>query len=211
MVNASESVRAEARRRARVTRVFPGNGGSLRSWGRALRVHQWLKNLLVFVPLVTAFRLADPASVFAAIGGFVAFCMVASGGYLANDLLDLSADRGHPAKRHRPLASGALAVQSAVPACAALLAGGLLLALAVSAALAGWVALYAVLTLAYSMWIKRVATFDLLALAALYTLRVLAGGGDALRGRGRARCECCRWRRALRRRAPRWALPTCAG
>jgi len=176
VVNASESVRAEARRRARVTRVFPGNGGSLRTWARALRVHQWLKNLLLFVPLITAFRLTDAASAFAAFGGFVAFCMVASGGYLANDLLDLSADRGHPTKRHRPLAAGALAVQPAALACAALLATGLLLALSVSASLAGWVALYAMLSLAYSMWIKRVATFDLIALAALYTLRILAGG-----------------------------------
>lgn len=176
VVNAAESVQAQARERARVTHVFPGPGGSLRVWARALRAHQWLKNLLLFVPLITAFRLTDAASLAAAFGAFVAFCMVASGGYLANDLLDLSADRGHPTKRHRPLAAGALPVQSAALASAVLLGAGLALALAVSAGLAGWVALYAVLTLAYSMWIKRVATFDLIALAALYTLRVLAGG-----------------------------------
>lgn len=176
VVNAATSVRAAAQQRARVTRRFDGPPSGARAWLKALRLHQWLKNLLVFVPLVTSFRIGDPASLGLALGAFVAFCAVASAGYLVNDLLDLASDRHHPTKRHRPLASGRVGVPAAVGAAALGFAGGGALALAFSPALAAWLAAYAVLTLAYSLAIKRVPVFDLIALAALYTIRVLAGG-----------------------------------
>lgn len=176
VVNASASVESAAQSRANVTRRIRGERGGPRAWLRAIRVHQWLKNLLVFAPLLTSFRLNDPAAVFEASLGFVAFCLVASGGYLVNDLLDLSSDRRHPAKQHRPLASGQLSAQAGIAAAAAMLVIGLGIAAALSAAFAAWLVGYAVLTLAYSVAIKRFAIFDLIALAALYTLRILAGG-----------------------------------
>ena len=145
-------------------------------WLRAMRLHQWLKNLLVFVPLVTAFRIGDPAALMAALFAFVAFGLVASGGYLVNDLLDLSADRRHPAKYRRPFASGELSVPAGAAMAAALFACGLGLALAVSPELTAWLTGYGLLTLAYSLTIKRLAVFDLIALGALYTIRILAGG-----------------------------------
>lgn len=176
VVGASPSVESLARDTANVTASFADSGVGWRVWLRAMRVHQWLKNLLVFVPLLTAFGLDSPAMIGHAIVGFVAFCLVASGGYFVNDLLDLPADRMHPTKRHRPLASGRLSVPAGVAAGGASLLLGLLLGAATSAAFAGWLVGYAVLTLAYSTTIKRYAIFDLLALAALYTVRILAGG-----------------------------------
>lgn len=177
VVAASPAVEAAARARADVGAVFPGAGpAGWRAWLKALRPHQWLKNLLVFVPLVTAFRVHDGAALMAALGAFVAFSLVASGGYLVNDLLDLSADRRHPTKRHRPFASGRLSPARGVPIAALLFAAGLGGAWLVSVPLAGWLAAYAVLTLAYSLLIKRQAVFDLVALAGLYTIRILAGG-----------------------------------
>ncbi|MEN9316739.1 MAG: hypothetical protein RIS35_3132, partial [Pseudomonadota bacterium] len=143
---------------------------------KALRPHQWLKNLLVFVPLLTAFGLDSPRLVADAVVAFVAFCLVASGGYFVNDLLDLPSDRAHPTKRARPLASGRLSVQHGIGAGLLMLSGGLLIGALLSWAFAGWLLIYAGLTLSYSLAIKRHAVFDLVALAALYTLRILAGG-----------------------------------
>lgn len=177
VVSAPAAVQAQARATGRVAASFeaPGTGG-LRTWLRAMRLHQWLKNLLVFVPLVTAFRIGDPAALMAALFAFVAFGLVASGGYLVNDLLDLSADRRHPAKYRRPFASGELSVPAGAAMAAALFACGLGLALAVSPELTAWLTGYGLLTLAYSLTIKRLAVFDLIALGALYTIRILAGG-----------------------------------
>lgn len=176
VVAAPASVDAAATAAANVTRRFPGEPGGWRAWLRAMRAHQWLKNLLVFVPLLTAFGLDDPKLVAEAVVAFLAFCLVASGGYFVNDLLDLPSDRAHPTKRARPLASGRLPVQHGILAGAAMLAGGLAIGALLSWAFAGWLLAYAVLTLSYSLAIKRYAVFDLVALAALYTLRILAGG-----------------------------------
>ena len=177
VVGASAGVRAEATAQGRVLAEFIGAGpGGARAWLRALRPHQWLKNLLVFVPLLTAFRVADPGAGLAAFLAFVAFCLVASGGYLVNDLLDLASDRRHPTKYRRPFASGELFPGGGVFAAIGLFIGGLVLAMLLAPTLAGWLAAYALLTLFYSMVVKRQAVFDLIALAALYTIRILAGG-----------------------------------
>ena len=135
-----------------------------------------MSNLLVLVPLLTAFRVSDPMAVVEALIAFLAFCLVASGGYFVNDLLDLGADRRHPTKRDRPLASGRISVAGGVGAAALLLAAGALLGSLLAPEFLGWLAGYAVLTLSYSMSIKRHATFDLIALAALYSVRIMAGG-----------------------------------
>jgi 4-hydroxybenzoate polyprenyltransferase len=143
---------------------------------RALRMHQWVKNLLVFVPVVLDHKLFHPATMAKATTAFVAFCCAASSAYILNDILDVEADRLHPTKRHRPFAAGTLS-----PALGVVLVPGLL-AIAFTAS---WstlppkfvelLAIYVVLTTAYSLYLKRVAVVDVLLLAALYTLRVLAG------------------------------------
>lgn len=145
------------------------------AWLRLLRPHQWAKNLLLFVALLTAHRWGDPAAVAAALRAFLAFCAAASAVYVVNDALDVAADRAHPDKRRRPFASGALD-----PRLAALLAP----ALAVAALALAWplpraallaLAIYGALALAYCVWLKRLLWLDVIALAALYVLRVLAG------------------------------------
>jgi 4-hydroxybenzoate polyprenyltransferase len=143
---------------------------------RALRMHQWVKNLLVFVPVVLDHKLFHPATMAKATTAFVAFCCAASSAYILTDILDVAADRLHPTKRHRPFAAGTLS-----PALGVVLVPGLL-AIAFTAS---WstlppkfvelLAIYVVLTTAYSLYLKRVAVVDVLLLAALYTLRVLAG------------------------------------
>ena len=148
---------------------------------RALRLHQWLKNVLVFVPLLAAHRSGDPELLLKAVLMFVAFGLCASSGYVLNDLLDLAADRAHPRKRRRPFASGTLRVVHGVIVIPLLLAAALGLAwwrigvMAVAALL-----IYYVMTLAYSLVLKRLTTVDVLTLAGLYTLRILAGSAATL-------------------------------
>jgi 4-hydroxybenzoate polyprenyltransferase len=153
-----------------------GSPGRLSVHLRALRVHQWAKNILLFVPVVTAHRLTDVALDFRAVLGFVSFCLCTSGVYLINDLVDLDVDRAHPKKRHRPLASGAMSKTYATGAAIVLLAAAFAIALAFSVDFAIALGIYFALTSAYSFWLKRVAIVDVLCLAGLYALRVLAGG-----------------------------------
>jgi 4-hydroxybenzoate polyprenyltransferase len=142
---------------------------------RALRPHQWAKNLLLFVPLVTAHRLAEAAGFVSACWAFAAFCLVASGAYILNDLLDLPADRAHPSKRLRPFASGELGI----PEGLVMVAGCLLAAVGIATMLPplfrAALATYLALTVAYSLVLKRKSILDVLSLAGLYTLRIVAG------------------------------------
>lgn len=144
---------------------------------KALRPHQWAKNLLLFVPLIAAHRLTDLALLADLLLAFVGFSLCASSVYLLNDLLDLDNDRQHPTKRFRPLASGALPTLHAKLAAPLLLAAALTLAvthlpLPFALGLGG----YYLVTLAYSLVVKRLLVLDVLTLAGLYTLRVIAGG-----------------------------------
>jgi 4-hydroxybenzoate polyprenyltransferase len=166
------------RRRANVDRVFAAGSATSRLAAMlgALRPHQWVKNLLVFVPLVAAHRLHDASLLAAAAVGFAAFCALASSGYLFNDLLDLGADRAHPRKRKRPLASGRLSVLAGGAMSLLALAAGAALASALPTAFQLSLAAYFGLTLAYSLGLKKVPILDIVSLAALYTLRIIGGG-----------------------------------
>jgi 4-hydroxybenzoate polyprenyltransferase/phosphoserine phosphatase len=148
---------------------------SVRTWLRAMRVHQYVKNLLVFLPLFTSFQFFDPGKVVAGLIAFLAFCLTASATYLANDLWDLDSDRRHPRKQLRPFASGALPVANGVGMTLVLLLAGMLLATSVSPSFAAMLAVYVGLTTAYSLSWKRYVLIDVLCLASLYTWRVLAG------------------------------------
>jgi 4-hydroxybenzoate polyprenyltransferase len=143
---------------------------------RALRVHQWVKNLLVFVPVVLDHKLFSTEVMANSATAFVAFSCAASSAYILNDLLDLEADRRHPTKRARPFAAGTLSPLVGVVLIPLLLAIAFLASLAaLPAAFIELLAVYIVLTTAYSVILKRFAVVDVLLLAALYTLRVLAG------------------------------------
>lgn len=143
---------------------------------RTMRPHHWAKNFLIFVPLLTAHEYQSPAAVLAACVAFVCFCLCASGGYFINDLMDREADRHHEIKRHRPLASGALSPFMGVVGAVGLPLLALVLAWAyLPPVCIAVVALYFALTLAYSLFLKRVFTADVVALSVLYMLRVLGG------------------------------------
>lgn len=151
------------------------DGGAARAVLRACRPHQWLKNLLVSVPF-----LADPAHGVAVLhlvlAAFVALSLTASAGYVLNDLLDLGDDRAHPRKRLRPFASGALSAATGSVLVPALLLAGFGTAALASPLLLGVVALYFVATMLYSIKLKRHSIVDIVMLAFLYTIRIIAGG-----------------------------------
>jgi 4-hydroxybenzoate polyprenyltransferase/phosphoserine phosphatase len=161
---------------APVAATFAGASTGLRAFLRALRPHQWLKNLLLFVPLFTAHALSDVAGLRAALLAFCAFSLGASATYLLNDLLDLGADRRHPRKRLRPLASGALPLAVGASAMPLLLALAFALAQSVNPHLVAALGAYVVVTVGYSLVFKRKPVVDALVLAGLYTLRLVAGG-----------------------------------
>jgi 4-hydroxybenzoate polyprenyltransferase len=140
-----------------------------------LRPHQWVKNLLVFVALVASHRWGQADALAAALQQFIAFCLVASAVYAVNDVLDREADAAHPGKRHRPVASGALAPAAALGLGAVLAVTGAAIAWPLGLDAFAALCLYALLALAYCTVLKRLLWADVLALAALYVLRVIAG------------------------------------
>jgi 4-hydroxybenzoate polyprenyltransferase len=144
---------------------------------QSLRIHQWSKNLLLAVPALVAQIIARPGIPLSLAVAFVAFSLAASGNYLLNDVFDVEADRRHPDKRQRALASGRLPVAAAAVLAPLLIAAGLVVAaLLVNRPFALMIAAYVVLALAYSKFFKRLLVLDVMALAALYALRLLAGG-----------------------------------
>jgi 4-hydroxybenzoate polyprenyltransferase/phosphoserine phosphatase len=143
---------------------------------RALRVHQWAKNFLIFVPLLASHRVGDVSLAVLSVLAFLAFSLTASSAYLLNDLLDLSSDRAHPRKRNRPLASGQLSIPAGFALCAGTLAAGIIVAAFLPVLFQSTLAAYLALTLAYSFGLKRAAMLDVISLAGLYTLRIVAGG-----------------------------------
>jgi len=176
VVNAPAGLVARARQLGTVGGVFPGAGGvPVAAAIRALRPHQWVKNLIIFVPLITSHKINQLPLALDALSAFIAFSLCASGVYLVNDLCDLDADRVHPAKRERPFAAGALPLQAGLIGAPLLLAAGLLGAWCLAPACGAVAALYLVLTTAYSCGLKRLALVDVFCLAGLYTLRLVAG------------------------------------
>jgi 4-hydroxybenzoate polyprenyltransferase len=141
---------------------------------RGMRPHQWVKNALLFLPIIAAHRL-DMPGVMAVLLAIVAYSFAASAIYIVNDLLDLEADRLHQTKRDRPFASGAVPIMIGMVAAFGLGVAALALAAWLSLALLGIVTLYMVLSLAYSLKLKRMRWIDIATLAGLYTLRVIAG------------------------------------
>lgn len=152
----------------------PGASG-LRPWLRELRAHQWFKNLLVFVPLLTSHEFGLLSKVLAACIAFVAFSCAASATYVFNDILDITNDRAHPRKQARPIAANIISVRAGVAAAILLVLAALSLSLALPRACLLVLLAYALLAAAYSLKLKRLLLVDILALAVLYALRIVAG------------------------------------
>jgi 4-hydroxybenzoate polyprenyltransferase len=174
-------------------RTFSDQVSPARAWLRALRLHQWAKNVLIFLPLLLAHvRAAGP--IVDVCLAFLSFGLAASGTYIFNDLLDLEADRHHPRKRRRPFASGDLSPIAGVVTAVVFLAASLTIAallprvlLALSPQLPwvgqgsflAWLVIYVVSTAAYSLRLKRMVLVDVFVLSCLYTIRILAGASAA--------------------------------
>lgn len=149
--------------------------GTGRAMLKALRPHQWVKNCLLFVPLILAHQLQDFHKIAAAVFAFWAFSLCASAIYIINDLLDLESDRKHPTKRRRPFASGKLTATTGLALSAGLLVAAFSIAIALPWEFTVWLLVYLALTTAYSFWLKRKLLVDVILLAGLYTHRIIAG------------------------------------
>ncbi|WP_321365222.1 UbiA family prenyltransferase [uncultured Celeribacter sp.] len=147
----------------------------LKPYFKAIRPHQWLKNILIFFPMLAAHDLSF-VIFFRAFIAFVTFSLIASSVYVLNDLLDLKGDRAHPRKRLRPFAAGTIPIARGTVMAISLFLTGLIPAIWLGAAFLKIMLVYYVLTMAYSLYLKRQLVIDIFALAGLYTIRIIAGG-----------------------------------
>ena len=175
VVNASAKVTRQAEDFCEVERVFPPLAVGFSACRKMLRIHQWMKNCLLFVPLLAAHQITNTDAWLALIMAFFSFSLCASSVYIVNDLLDLESDRQHPRKCMRPFASGLIPASVGVALAPVLLLSSLALALHVGSHFLSWLLFYFVLTCAYSGGLKRLMLVDCLILAMLYTLRIVAG------------------------------------
>lgn len=175
VVNASPALQSEAKAFVEIEEVFEPPLKGLGIWRKALRVHQWMKNLLLFVPLFAAHRMSEAGALLELGLAFAAFSLCASAVYVANDLLDLESDRKHPRKSTRPFAAGRLPIWQGVLVAPLLLLASLGLASLVTGHFLMWLLGYFFLTCLYSFKLKQVVLVDCLMLAVLYTLRIVAG------------------------------------
>ncbi|RAU45502.1 MULTISPECIES: UbiA family prenyltransferase [unclassified Pseudomonas] len=176
VVNPDSGVESRVKAMHQVQPTVRTNASGVRDWRKALRLHQWLKNTLIFVPLLASHRFVQLDLLRDGVFAFFCFGLCASSVYILNDLLDLCDDRHHKSKCHRPFASGRLSIKSGLILVPTLL----LTAFGVALALLPWqfsavMAAYYGLTLAYSLQLKRLMAWDVIALAMLYTARIIAG------------------------------------
>lgn len=177
VANPSLSLRAKLRANGiRPAFEFDERGSRIGAFLKALRVHQWAKNILIFLPMLLGHRF-NTSDLFKTFLAFLCFSFAASGTYVINDLFDMEADRRHPRKRLRPFAAGDLSVGTGAGIVVVFLGLGLGGAFFLPTAAFAWMLVYLATTLAYSFYLKRVALVDVLVLSGLYTLRLLVGGG----------------------------------
>jgi 4-hydroxybenzoate polyprenyltransferase len=175
LVRPAHGQRAQVEKTTQIERVFDDPPEAAAICLKALRPHQWLKNLLVFAPLAIDYQFFKPGLLLQAVFAFIAFSLCASSGYLLNDLLDLPSDRHHPHKKDRPLASGRLSETIAIALVVLLLFGGIATGLFLPWPFLVALGSYYALTLTYSFGLKDVVILDVLTLAVLYSLRVVGG------------------------------------
>ena len=149
--------------------------GLLSPYLRMLRINQWAKNILLFLPLLAAHQISDGVALEKLAIAFIAFSLCASSVYIINDLVDIENDRRHPIKRRRPFASGEVSSRIGVAIVPLLLISSGLLSFLVGIEFLAIVLVYFLITCTYSLWLKRVMPIDCMTLAILYTLRVVAG------------------------------------
>lgn len=176
IVNASARVLKEAKKTSSVKKIFEAQPVNLKTYIKTIRTYQWVKNILLVVPLVMSHQWGDIMAIVYVWTGFVSFSFCASAGYLFNDLLDLPSDRAHPRKKERPLASGRIPILDGSLLFITLLLTGLALALVINWNFFLLLMFYCLISLSYTFLFKSYVLIDVLVLAGLYTLRVVAGG-----------------------------------
>jgi 4-hydroxybenzoate polyprenyltransferase len=175
LVNPTKSALLHAPRLTQVEKVFSDRRRGVVSYLHALRLYQWPKNFLVFLPILTAHLVTEWPLLMQAVLAFLAWGLCASAVYVLNDLLDLTADREHPKKRTRPFAAGIIPLAHGIALIPLLLAGSFSLGLLLSHRFVVVLGLYFIITIAYSTVIKKVMFLDVVVIAGLYILRVLGG------------------------------------
>ncbi len=173
-VNASDALKDQAAQAAETVEHLETRKSKMTDYLGAIRPHQWLKNVLIFLPMLAAHQL-DGATLTASLLAFAAFCLIASSVYVMNDLLDLSADRAHPRKRDRPFAAGRIPIASGTWIAAGLLVAGAAVAAFLGPLFFAVMLAYYVLSTSYSLHLKRRIIVDICVLAGLYTVRIVAG------------------------------------
>ena len=176
MVQADQRTLAAAHKSGLITKVFPKRETKLKTWFVAARLHQWIKNLLVVLPLLASHQFSNVAAVKNVFILFFAFSTCASVTYIINDLLDLPSDRRHSIKSSRPFASGDLSIAQGLVLALGFSAVSLFLAACLPFSSRVVLGFYFALTLSYSVWLKQRLILDVLVLASLYTIRIVAGG-----------------------------------
>ncbi len=175
VVNASGALQRKVSKVASISHIFPSDPIAFLDWLRALRIHQWLKNFLLFIPILAAQQLSDGQSIFILLVAFFSFSFCASSVYITNDLLDLENDRRHPRKKYRPFASAKLPISLGVLIAPILITLSIVLGKFVGKEFLVVLILYLLLTVLYSLVFKRIVLVDCLVLATLYTVRIIAG------------------------------------
>ncbi len=175
VVNANAAVLQKAQLHGNVKLVLTATKVTVLDWLKVIRLHQWIKNLLLFVPLLAAHQFTNLDAISPLIVAFISFSLCASAVYIANDLSDLDSDRQHPRKRFRPFASGIVPAHIGCLLAPTLALLSLVSALWVGHAFIAWLVFYFVVTSAYTLWLKKLVIVDCLTLAGLYTLRIIAG------------------------------------
>ncbi|WP_103920842.1 UbiA family prenyltransferase [Candidatus Venteria ishoeyi] len=175
VVNAGKKLQAKVQRMIKLEQVYPSNIHLIKILPKVLRIHQWVKNFLIFIPLLAAHRLTDIELLTSICLAFLAFCLVASAGYVINDIVDLEVDRQHHTKNQRPFASGEVPILYGFLLIPILLGLSAILVSFLPLMFGVILILYFSLTLSYSLWLKCIVLVDVFCLALLYTLRVIAG------------------------------------
>lgn len=176
VVNGSERLVKEARKVTNISHVFNCQRNKFGIFLKAIRIHQWVKNLLIYAPLILAHKVMDYSVWLNGLYAFSAFSILASSVYLLNDLLDIENDRHHHEKRYRPLASGDLSISAGIITAFLFFIAGITISLLLPLKFLFVLGVYYIITLAYSLYLKQVVLVDVITLALLYTTRIIAGG-----------------------------------
>ena len=176
MVEPSSGMVNKVKETTNIEKIYNEKKNKFKLYIKEIRIHQWLKNLLIFLPLLLAHKITNLNLFICDFLAFISFSLTASAVYILNDLLDLEADRHHPRKRKRPFASGYIALQSGfLIAPLLIIAGGLISVIFLPVNYSIYLLIYFTLTSAYSFLLKKMPIFDVIILACLYTLRLIAG------------------------------------